>query len=949
MPGQGPSGLRRALLALVAALGWLLALQLLLDLRALGLLCGALAVLGGWLGPRALSPPGRRLRLERFVSSLQPPPPCPAAEGRLEREIAGTIHKVVRDFVASWYRTVSSEPAFEAEVEKAMTGLAAELRRRMGQVDRQALARRVLLLCGHHLQSYLQAREALRGDPQGSQTLWQEYSRLAGPHPALRSPTAEVGYARAAVETLLRALVPPPHLETRTGRFVVVELVACNVLLPAIRKMADPDWINLLLIGAFSKKPRGEEPPPAPPVPDFLPFTVQTDAAPAGLPPSPRATEAPRREAGAAGEEGEDPVGRLCYTEEPFLRPRALGSLFPCEGLELESPAPDVGQDTDLLAPSPVGEFLDEPLQDTSAALEGPATSEDGTGDLEEGTATSLDAGLLPTSAFALSSCPDIQIDLAVEKEEESPAVPKKSSSQRPSSLGKDLGAAECPPQSPPDPGQALPLLSSSPTTSISTFSFEPLSSPDGPVVIQNLRITGTITAREHSGTGFHPYTLYTVKYETALEGESAGSLQQMAYHTVNRRYREFLNLQTRLEEKPELRKFLKNIKGPKKLFPDLPFGNMDSDKVEARKSLLESFLKQLCAVPEIANSEEVQEFLALNTDARIAFVKKPFIVSRIDKIVVNAIVDTLKTAFPRSEPQSPTEDLSESEVDGKSQTDGKKANKSRLRFSSTKIAPVLSVSEAHGRIVYSIREGSAVSGTLSLAAMESFIQKQEKLLEAVPSKAPEGKGAREAKESSMQEGTDRLGASEQGAHPDMDSDSETALADLALDVLRLLLMDHWSWLCTENIQKVCHLLFGTLVQRWLEVQVVNLTCTQRWVQYLQLLQESIWPGGVLPAVPKPARTEEQKKAAAEQALQSLMGILPNVIQEILGTSKCRMSWNLVLESLGQPVINRHLVFCLLDILLEFLVLKVSSRELETAAVVPSASGGLDKAGISAH
>lgn len=117
-----------------------------------------------------------------------------------------------------------------------------------------------------------------------------------------------------------------------------------------------------------------------------------------------------------------------------------------------------------------------------------------------------------------------------------------------------------------------------------------------------------------------------------------------------------------------------------------------------------------------------MQEFLALNTDARIAFVKKPFIVSRIDKvrslifdygrtqyslhayftystcsvilpvcvampfvrdlylgwtwvrnpervsfcaqIVVNAIVDTLKTAFPRSEPQSPTED-NDGEVDG--------------------------------------------------------------------------------------------------------------------------------------------------------------------------------------------------------------------------------------------------------------------------------------------
>ncbi|NXU86219.1 SNX19 protein, partial [Xiphorhynchus elegans] len=862
-----PPGSRGPLLALLVALGWLLALQLLLDLRALGLLCGALAVLGGWLGPPALLPRGRRLRLERFVSSLRAPPGSAADEARLQREIASTVRKVLRDFVASWYRTVSREPAFEAEVERAMLGLAAELRRRMARVERRALARRLLLLCGQHLQCFLRARDALRDEPKGGRTLWKEYSRLAGPHPALLSPAAEVGCARAAVDTLLRALVPWPHLETRTGRFVVVELVACNVLLPAVRKMSDPDWINLLLIGMFSKKPRAGKPHAAPPVPESLPVPAQMDAAPAGLPPSPRAGEGLRREAGSAGEEGED-TSRSCHTEEPFRRPRALGSLFPCEGLELESPMPDVGQDTDLLAPTPTGELLDEPPQDPSVPG-GLASSEDGTGDLEEGPAPGSNAGLPPSSA--LSSCPDIQIEPVVEKEEESPSVLRRFSSPRPYSLGRDLAAAEGPPQILPEPGQALPLLSSSPTASMSTFSFEPLSSPDGPVVIQNLRITGTITAREHSGTGFHPYTLYTIKYETALEGEAAGSLQQVAYHTVNRRYREFLNLQTRLEEKPELRKFLKNIKGPKKLFPDLPFGNMDSDKVEARKSLLESFLKQLCAVPEIANSEEVQEFLALNTDARIAFVKKPFVVSRIDKIVVNAIVDTLKTAFPRSEPQSPTEELSESEVDGKSQTDGKKATKSRLRFSSSKITPVLSVSETHDRIVYSIREASTVSGSLSLAAMESFIQKQEKLLEAVPSKAPEGEGGREAKEDA-----DGLDTPKKGTHPDTDSDSETALADLTLDVLRLVLVDHWSWLCTENVQKVFNLLFGTLVQRWLEVQMLNLTCTQRWVQYLQLLQESIWPGGVLPAVPKPPRTEEQKKATAEQALQSLMGILPS-------------------------------------------------------------------------
>lgn len=113
---------------------------------------------------------------------------------------------------------------------------------------------------------------------------------------------------------------------------------------------------------------------------------------------------------------------------------------------------------------------------------------------------------------------------------------------------------------------------------------------------------------------------VFVLQYETAIDSENPESLQPMAYHTVNRRYSEFLNLQTRLEEKPELRKILKSeqsilvmsvsqlsktpcfidclvlltvdVKGPKKIFPELPFGNMDSDKVEARKSLLETFLR---------------------------------------------------------------------------------------------------------------------------------------------------------------------------------------------------------------------------------------------------------------------------------------------------------------------------------------------------------------------
>lgn len=49
---------------------------------------------------------------------------------------------------------------------------------------------------------------------------------------------------------------------------------------------------------------------------------------------------------------------------------------------------------------------------------------------------------------------------------------------------------------------------------------------------------------------------------------------------------------------------------------------------------------------------------------------------------------------------------------------------------------------------------------------------------------------------------------------PYLPAGSETPLADTALDLLHLLMVDHWRWLCTENMQKVLHLLFGSLIQR---------------------------------------------------------------------------------------------------------------------------------------
>uniref|UniRef100_A0A3Q2CCV1 Sorting nexin 19b n=2 Tax=Cyprinodon variegatus TaxID=28743 RepID=A0A3Q2CCV1_CYPVA len=905
---------QRGLMGFGVVLAWLVLFHLLVNIWLLCVFTSLLLVLGGWFGSQAILESNNVVHLERFIK-LEQVQSSAEDEEQLDQEIHHTVRKIIRDFVSSWYSTVSTESAFETEVQEAMISMAMELKLRARGVDRKDLTQKVLNLVGAHLQDYLRAKELVKDQQQRSERkqLWKAYSSIVTPHVAMGDEAAEVNYIRAMVDCLLHVLVPSPHLETQTGRFVVGELITCNVLLPLVAKLSDPDWLNLLVIEILGRSNAQTErvaPQPeicAPPLPAA---DSETDAPQQAVSLPPVVSEAPsqRAEAGlsedretAASEftaydvsDSDEVRFSQTFSEEddasrPFLRcymrGRKSNPFYQETDSDPDSPLADYKpSSTDSLLLIGQEDGLYDRARDCTTATE----NNNGI-DLEDVSLSPVDAShpkVLVNSAVvdnpndrslssvghtegtcSTNSLPDLR------GENGSPAV----SESRELVLGVEQSGAvnAC------ELMVANPLQGSSP---MSTFSFEPLSSPEGPVIIQNLRITGTITAKEHRGTGSHPYTLYTIKYETSVGCENPESiqsaselvesllpssehpapLQPVAYHMVNRRYSEFLNLQTRLEEKAELRKLIKGVKGPKKIFPDMPFGNMDSDKIEARKGLLETFLKQLCAISEIANSEEMQEFLALNTDARIAFVKKPFIVSRIDKIVVNAIVDTLKTAFPRSEPQSPTED-NESEVDGGKLGVDKKS-RSRLKLSSKNL-PFMNGSDFRPPVLFAWDQSGTVFNGMSLVDLQAFVSEEEKLSlkEAEREESPES-----GQRGGLQHQSVRGKQKEEG-----DSSSEMSLAEVALNILCLLLKEHWSWLCSENIQRTVRLLFGTLINRWLDVSVANLTCTKYWVAYLQVVQEAVWPGGALPAAAPPERSQQQKDQTKQQALDCLTNLVP--------------------------------------------------------------------------
>ncbi|XP_061923868.1 sorting nexin-19-like [Entelurus aequoreus] len=945
---------QKCLVVLGVLLAWLVLFHLLVNIWLLCMFTSLLVVLGGWLGSQAILESNSLIHLERFIK-LQQIPSTEEDEHDLDQEIYNTVGKIIRDFVTSWYSTVSSESGFEKEVEEAMISMGIELKKRAKQLDRKRMTQRILELFGCHLQDYLRAKDLViqqqvssRGS-NDSKKLWLAYSGITATHFVMTSEAAEVNYTRAMVDLLLHVLVPRPYLETHTGQFVVGELITCNVLLPLFDKLSDPDWLNLFMIEIFGRSTKakavnGEEclHSPLSPTPTELELTLSQEFTLALQNNTDVSLPKAQTETGTHADMAMHELAVFDRDESEIVDCQKTNTedetihLF-SRNLVRRSKSNPFYQEHDSDLDSPLGDYKQSSID--SLVMIG---QEEGFYDQQKKCGTSVDSNNsndLEDLCFIqeVGSClrgansETEYLNDPTEKSAESTPIGSLQNLEREGSFASTTLAREFPLVVEP-PGNTNEGIVMSPvpgSSPLPSFSFEPLISPDGPIIIQNLRIAGTVTAKEHRGTGSHPYTLYTIKYETAMSCETPGhiqpcsedgntlligfesssSIQPVAYHMVNRRYSEFLNLQTRVEEKTDLKKLIKGVKGPKKIFPDMPFGNMDSDKIEARKGMLETYLKHLCAIPEIANSEQMQEFLALNTDARIAFVKKPFIVSRIDKIVMNAIVDTLKTAFPHSEPQSPTE-----ENEGEVITD--KKSKSRLKFSSRSI-PFMNGSDIRLPVLFSSEQTHTMFNGMSLEDLQSFISKQEKLsITLLPNCGDDSKVTQRGQRwHECSTGSQRH--------------DETALADVALNILCLLMREQWSWLCTENIQRTIRLLFGTLINRWLDVSVANLTCIRYWVHYLQVIQESVWPGGVLPNSPQTERSQRQKDDTKNQVLYCLMGLMPDLFSDLLGSNKYKLSWQIVIESFQDPYINRHLVYCLCDLLLEFLVPELPEKSFQ--------------------
>lgn len=480
---------QRRLLGLGALLAWLVLFHLLVNVWLLCIFTSLLVVLGGWLGSRALLDANSLLHLEHFLplGRVNPPLCSPEHEWRLNHEIHNAVHKAVRDFVSSWYRTLlpEVEGEFECVVRNTMLDSVMELKERARQVDRKVLVQRLLELYGCHLQSYMTARQ-IQSTQKESISLWQLYSEVDTPHPAVSSAATELSYSRALVNLVLHVLVPYPHMESRTGGYVVTELITCNVLMPLISRVSDPDWLNQIIVDIFTRTREPQEISVDVPPPELYRCQVQ--------------------------QESWTTCRSLSSSEQAGISSKSTSDL--CDPQSQSTIC-----EWDSSQSSMVSLASAEKTENCHAGLLTPCkvnccslTSGHCSHLLSKSKRISLDSIIQSDSeddfigGFCDCGPPTNLCNIITLKDDEAfgcfgplknlgPKVRVPEDSQWPAGIAQE--------KSPSCPPRRLRLTS---------YNCDTPNNPAAPVNIQNVHISGTVTAKDQRGTSTHPCTLYTIK-----------------------------------------------------------------------------------------------------------------------------------------------------------------------------------------------------------------------------------------------------------------------------------------------------------------------------------------------------------------------------------------------------------------------------------------------------
>ncbi|KAJ3343181.1 hypothetical protein HDU93_009731 [Gonapodya sp. JEL0774] len=177
----------------------------------------------------------------------------------LDTQLHALTFLIVRDFIQSWYYTISKDDEFIKETVGVIARVARELEARLEKVDFVRLLTSDLpLVLSTHLSDYRLATRR-SGTLYAGGMAPHEVFRALQPHFALRDEASEREYLATAVELVLKQLLPRRDAESDGVRNVLREILTGKLMKRALDAICDPDFLNDVIVKLLS--PRDPSPP----------------------------------------------------------------------------------------------------------------------------------------------------------------------------------------------------------------------------------------------------------------------------------------------------------------------------------------------------------------------------------------------------------------------------------------------------------------------------------------------------------------------------------------------------------------------------------------------------------------------------------------------------------------------------------------------------------------
>jgi len=185
---------------------------------------------------------------------------CPESP-KVAAALDEVLEFIIRDFIKSWYSSISKNPVFAIEVDRAIRCALLRVKERLADIDfAEVLTTRLVPLLTAHFRDFYDAERSVRGRKLNRSVTETEELDLAIAskykegklHPAASlvfsdTKTTQQDYLRQAMSKVLPMVLPAKLLASRAVAIIIREITACAVMFPVMQMVSEPDTWNQLM------------------------------------------------------------------------------------------------------------------------------------------------------------------------------------------------------------------------------------------------------------------------------------------------------------------------------------------------------------------------------------------------------------------------------------------------------------------------------------------------------------------------------------------------------------------------------------------------------------------------------------------------------------------------------------------------------------------------------